>query len=339
MEQGGRKKKKEAENKEEGSNPDKKEQSEKEKQKGCDSKSKDDSQPNQKEEKKKESFFDKIFKKGRKKEQLKDKEELKEQESKDESILNYPERQEPESLKNQDIKRLTELGEKNTFNQNKIERKRRIEELRQELASKSHGAGIGTDRQQIKIDNIGTSSPLIDWRKLLREAIKYDVDWSYKNASIEDGVVTPYLEELPMPETEILLDTSGSILETLLRNFLRECKNILQNSKVKVGCFDDEFYGYTEIRNENDIDNMEFRGGGGTNFNVAVSAFTRRVENKIIFTDGEASMPHQAMDAVWIVFSGRKISPLGGKVIYVDDEALRRLSSYYMDDDIKTKRI
>ena len=159
---------------------------------------------------------------------------------------------------------------------------------------------------------------------MLKETVKYDVDWSYQNASIEDGVVTPHLEEIPCPETEIpcpeteiLLDTSGSIDEKLLRNFLRECKHILQSSKVKVGCFDTKFYGFTEVRNVTDIDQLIFHGDGGTDFDAAVNAFSKRVENKIIFTDGYASMPKNSLDAIWVVF-GEKINPLGGKVIYID---------------------
>lgn len=34
------------------------------------------------------------------------------------------------------------------------------------------------------------------------------------------------------------------------RYILRECKNILQYTKLKVGCFDTEFYGFHEIRTE-----------------------------------------------------------------------------------------
>ena len=131
--------------------------------------------------------------------------------------------------------------------------------------------------------NIGKATKIIDWRYILRETITYDVDWSYRNAYIEDGVVSANLEEQPMPETEIVLDTSGSINEVLLKNFLRECKNILQHSRLKVGCFDTEFYGFHEIRTEEDIENMRFEGGGGTNFDVAVNAFTRRVEKEIQF--------------------------------------------------------
>lgn len=242
---------------------------------------------------------------------------------------------EQEKKKNEEIKKLTELGEKEAFKQNKIERNKQLEELRKALASQSHGHGNTTNSERRNITDIGTSEPLIDWRRLLKEAVKYDIDWSYQNAGIEDGVVTAYLEEMPRPETEIVLDTSGSIDETLLRNFLRECKNILQTSRVKVGCFDTQFYGFTEIKDVSDIDNLPFYGGGGTNYEVAVNAFTRRVENKIIFTDGDANMPNTPIDAIWIVFGGIKINPAGGKVIHIDDEQLERLCNYQMKDEPK----
>ena len=210
-----------------------------------------------------------------------------------------------------------------------------MEELRKSLASQSHGYGSTTNSERRNITDIGASVPLIDWRRLLKEAVKYDIDWSYQNAEIEGDVVTAYLEEMPRSETEIVLDTSGSIDEKLLRNFLRECKNILQTSKVKVGCFDTQFYGFTEIKDVSDIDNLIFYGGGGTNFDVAVNAFTRRVENKIIFTDGDAKMPSTPIDAIWIVFGGMKINPIGGKVIHIDDEQLERLYNYQKINETK----
>ena len=251
--------------------------------------------------------------------------------------LDEKQNEEQEKKRNEEIKKLTELGEKEAFKQNKIARKKQLEELREALASKSHGHGSITNSERRNITDIGMSEPLIDWRRLLKEAVKYDVDWSYRNAGIEDGVVTAYLEEMPRPETEIVLDTSGSINETLLRNFLRECKNILQTSKVKVGCFDTQFYGFAEIKDVSDIDNLKFYGGGGTDFDVAVNAFTRRVENKIIFTDGYADMPSTPIDAIWIVFGGIKINPVGGKVIHIDEKQLDRLSSYEMNKESKGK--
>lgn len=94
----------------------------------------------------------------------------------------------------QENKNSSEIDEKETFKQNKIERKKQLEELRKALASKSHGHINTTNSEKRNITNIGISKPLIDWRRLLKEAVKYDVDWSYQNAGIEDGVVTPYLE-------------------------------------------------------------------------------------------------------------------------------------------------
>ena len=208
-----------------------------------------------------------------------------------------------------------------------------MEKLREELSRKASQAGTTSNGDIRTVDNIGNAKPIIDWRYVLKEAIKYDVDWSYRNATIEDGVVMANLEEMPMPETEIVLDTSGSVSVTLLKNFLKECKNILKHSKLKVGCFDTEFYGFTEIRTEEDIDNMKFEGNGGTDFNTAVNAFSNRVENKIIFTDGDASMPKKALDAIWLVYGSYKIQPPGGKVIHITSEQLNKLYSF--KDDVK----
>ena len=236
------------------------------------------------------------------------------------------------------VKTLVGLGEKKAFKQNKIDRKKQLEELREVLVQESLGAGNNSSNEYREVSDIGISKPLIDWRRLLREAIKYDIDWSYQNATIEYGVITPHLEEFPRPEAEILLDTSGSISEVLLKNFLRECKNILQNSKVKVGCFDVRFYGFTEIKNVFDIDNMKFIGGGGTNFDVAVNAFSRRVENKIIFTDGEADMPEKAIDAIWVVFGNKNIKPKGGKVIYINELQLRSLYNFRDENEVSSRK-
>lgn len=54
---------------------------------------------------------------------------------------------------------------------------------------------------------------------------------------MRDGYFRHRLEQIPIPESEIVLDVSDSVSETLLRNFLRECKNILDNSRVKVRMF------------------------------------------------------------------------------------------------------
>lgn len=255
----------------------------------------------------------------------------------EQAVKKHKEQQEKTDKKDKEKTELESMGEKDAFKKNLEDKKKQLEELKEAISKQASQAGTSTNRDIRTVNDIGTAKPLIDWRYVLREAIKYDVDWSYKNATLEDGVVSANLEEQPMPETEIVIDTSGSINEVLLKNFLRECKNILQHTKLKVGCFDTEFYGFHEIRTEEDIEKMRFEGGGGTDFDVAVGAFSRRVENKIIFTDGEASMPDMPLDAIWIVFGNRKIYPNGGKVIYIDEKQFERV--YNCKIKIKKKSI
>lgn len=218
----------------------------------------------------------------------------------------------------------SDKGERQTFSDNQSEVQRNIEEVIKKMAEESISVGNDPGEKDLEMEGVGTARMLIDWRRYLKETVNYNVDWSYQDAEIENGVLIPHLIDIPPAQTEIVLDTSGSVDIELLKCFLRECKNILNNSAIKAGCFDTKFYGFTEIRTEDDIDNMPFKGGGGTNFDAAVNAFSRRVENKIIFTDGEASMPQRNVDAIWVVFGNHKITPRGGKVIYVSENDLRK---------------
>ena len=230
--------------------------------------------------------------------------------------------QRPEELADSEDEEEPVMDEQRVYKENKVKRKNQLAELKENLSNQANGAGITTNADIRQIDGIGESKPIMDWRRALKDEICADVDWSYKNAVIENGVVTPRLEEMQNPVTEILLDTSGSIEESLLKSFLRECKGILQSSQIRVGCFDVMFYGFQEIRKEKDVDEMTYKGGGGTNFNTAVNAFSRRVTNKIIFTDGDAEMPDTPMNAIWIVFGPEEINPVGGRVIRITQEQL-----------------
>lgn len=233
----------------------------------------------------------------------------------------------------QDIEKMGKIGEKKIFEENEKLRDEQLEKLRKSLAQQSTSYGNSSLADQRNISDIGNAIPLINWTRLLKSAIKTDEDWSYLNPEVESGIIMPTIDPIEKNETEIVLDTSGSIDDDLLRNFLRECKNILKESKVKVGCFDTKFYGFSEVKSSKDIENLKFQGGGGTDFDAAVNAFSKNANNKIIFTDGWASMPQKKVDAIWIVFGGRKINPLGGRVIYISDEDLKRLANFN-----KTKR-
>ena len=278
------------------------------------------------------SLWDKAIE-DRKKEQQKEAEK-KEQEQRQTKKREKAEGKQHEKKETEEKSKFVEQGEKETFKQNKIERRKQLQELSRELANKSsHEAGDGIQREGKSLSDIGIATPLIDWRKLLKQAIRYDEEYTRKNARMRNGYFRHRIEQIPMPEAEILLDTSGSVSEVLLKNFLRECKNILDNSKVKVGCFNTEFHGFTELKNPEDIDNMRFPIGGGTDFNAAVGAFSRKAPNKIIFTDGKANMPKETVrNVIWVVFGDKKINPKGGKVINITGEQLRKLYKPFIQD-------
>lgn len=220
-------------------------------------------------------------------------------------------------------KEIGEIGERAAFEKNKNIRSEDLKRFRDGLRQQSNETVWS---RTPPTGDIGTNKPVLDWRLLLRNAIARNYEWRIDDI-FDDNVLGSTLEPVPSSQTEILLDTSGSINQELLKNFLRECKNVLKVSSVKVGCFDTRFYGFTEIRTSKDIENLQYVGGGGTDFEVAVNAFTRRVENKIIFTDGEARMPVTPINAIWIVFGDARINPPGAyRVIYITPEQLRRLS-------------
>ena len=231
-----------------------------------------------------------------------------------------------------------DVSEKEAFKQNREEKKKQLYDMKRMIIEETPIAGEDTNEESFSIDESGTLKPIFDWRYVLKTNTQFDYDWSYRNSYIEDGVIDSRLEEQPFCETEILLDTSGSIEETMLRNFIMECKNILQVSRLKIGCFDTKFYGFNEIRTIDDLKNMDFIGRGGTDFNCAVNAFSFRVDNRIIFTDGYADMPNKPMDIVWMVYGDKKINPKGGQVYYVTQEQLERLCCIEREKVLKKYR-
>ena len=239
-----------------------------------------------------------------------------------------------EELK-KEASKFQELGERETFKKCKEERRKQAQEFSKELSKESSkNAGTGIQSQEKNVSNIGTALPIINWRRLLRQALKYNEEYTRKNARMRDGFFKYKVEQIPIFETEIVLDTSGSVSENLLKNFLRECKNIIDTSRVKVGCFNTKFHGFKELRRAEDIDKMSFPIGGGTDFNSAVEAFSNNSTNKIIFTDGEASMPRKMVrNVIWVVYGDEEINPKGGQVINITGEELRRLRQRFIKED------
>ncbi len=200
----------------------------------------------------------------------------------------------------------------------KKEDKPETEEALTRTAPEIPGKTPGKDSaaRERDIDDPGLAAAVAGLAELLEPSMQLDFDW-FPGTTIRDGVLRHDFRAYPVAHAEILLDTSASVDVELLRAFVRGVKALLQQDAViRVGCFDTQFYGFQDIRSEQDILALELRGSGGTNFTAAIDAFTGDAENQIIFTDGFAEMPERSCDAVWVVYGDERIHPRGGRVIY-----------------------
>ena len=190
------------------------------------------------------------------------------------------------------------------------------EQQQEHIAEKDKQAGGDADTHQIEIDDPGLAAAVAGLAELLEPSMQMDFDW-FPGSTIRDGMLRYDFRPYPVAHAEILLDTSASVDADLLRYFVRGVKALLrEDAVVRVGCFDTRFYGFQDVATDEDIEKLELHGSGGTDFTVAINAFTGDAENQIIFTDGYAEMPEQNCDAVWVVYGSMPIHPMGGRVIY-----------------------
>ena len=195
--------------------------------------------------------------------------------------------------------------------------------------------------ETIKLENIGESKEPIDWKVLLRREVeKTETIWSQRR-SIAENNYAYRLEENDIEdeaETEIMIDVSGSVDLDLVKAFLRQIKPILKQSKLKVGCFNEKFWGLVDIKSVRDIDNFiiprEARGHPSwtEDWDLAVRSFTKKREiNKIVFTDGypcPGTMPKEDLkreNVIWLVYGNKDFQPCCGKVINITEKQLEQL--------------
>ncbi len=249
-------------------------------------------------------------------------------------------REEAKNGENNDNENQKNISDKKTFNENEKEKVRRAEDVVNQI--KQRGAGKGGKTQKATFGDVGEEKPILSWKKILKRTLEEENEvWGHKfsdkyndfRARIED------VELDEQPEVEVILDVSGSIDMNLLKTFLKQVKTLLKNSKVKVGTFSDSFHGFVNIKKISDINNFVFSYGGGTNFNAASSAFSKRKDvNKICFTDGDDKgaepIREKRKDIIWISFENKHFKPDNGKVIYVPRSEIEKF-----DQNAESKKL
>lgn len=233
------------------------------------------------------------------------------------------------------------IDERKAFEENQRVKREQFEKNRNATNKKIRETG----HKPTQIGDVGSSKENIDWKLLLRRELeKTETVWSQRRSIAENNFAYRRIERDIEDEakTEVMIDVSGSVSLSLIKAFLRQIKPILEHSKLKVGCFDEKFFGFVDIKNMKDIDSFKLpKGYGGcTNLDLPVRSFTKSKDdpdadkiNKIIFTDGEATydqwMPKEDLkkeNVIWLVYRKKDFNPCCGKVIYITERQLEKLN-------------
>lgn len=216
------------------------------------------------------------------------------------------------------------IKEDQIFEKNTREKVRRAEEVMSMLNTARRG--LGGQSEMVDLAQIGTATQSVtNWKRVLKSALEEEDEiWGHRFSDKRSGYVARIqdVEYDESRDTEIILDTSGSVSIDLCKNFLRQVKTILKDSELKVGTFSDEFHGFVKIKKGSDFDELKLSVGGGTNFDAASRAFSKSKDvNRICFTDGQdcggAGIRDKRSDIIWISYGNSSFKPDNGKVLYV----------------------
>jgi predicted metal-dependent peptidase len=171
-------------------------------------------------------------------------------------------------------------------------------EIKESMMAAAQAAGAGNLPKEIERIIQQFTEPKMNWRELLQQQIQSIIknDYTFARPSRKgwhSGVILPGTNYDETIDVCIAIDTSGSIHNEQVQDFLGEVQGIMEQYKdynIKIWCFD------TEVHNEQDfsasgesMDSYKIEGGGGTDF---MANWNYMKENDIVpkkfimFTDG-----------------------------------------------------
>lgn len=179
----------------------------------------------------------------------------------------------------------------------KEEMKEIRDQIKESMLAAAQAAGAGKVPGDVARLIKEFTEPKMNWREILQQQIQSTVknDYSFSRPSRKShgGVVLPGTVNEETIDVCIALDTSGSIGDEMLRDFLGEIQGIMDqynDYNIKVWCFDTKVYNMEEYSaHDGNLADYEAAGGGGTDF-MANWDFMKEegIEPKkfIMFTDG-----------------------------------------------------
>jgi len=189
-----------------------------------------------------------------------------------------------------------EDGQGQSVEMSEAEKKELADEIKQATIQAAQSAGQGVpDAIKRMINEL--IAPKMDWRDVLRTQLESSIksDFTFMRPSKRSGeVLFPGMNKDEMLNIAVALDTSGSISQTMLRDFLSEVQGIMdqyQAYKVHIFQFDTGVYGVDEFTSDDGrtMADYELKGGGGTDFDVVfnyMEQYNIEPDQLVMFTDG-----------------------------------------------------
>jgi predicted metal-dependent peptidase len=213
------------------------------------------------------------------------------------------------------------------------EKKAIRDEIKEAMVAAAQSAGAGKVPAGIQRMIQSFTEPKMDWRQMLRMNIQsiFKSNFSFarpNRKSMHSGAILPGMMNEETIDVSVCIDMSGSISDSMARDFLSEVKGIMEeykDFKLDLWCFDTDIYNYQKFTGDtaDDINQYECQGGGGTDFDVNFQFMKDNdIQPKkfIMFTDGYPCGSwgdEDYCDTLFIIHGSKDIvSPFGQTAYY-----------------------
>ncbi len=202
--------------------------------------------------------------------------------------------------------------------------------LQSAKAAQASGAGNVPKGLERLINDI--TSPKLDWRSMLRQTIRSQIKNNYtwmrpSRKMYSTNAVLPGLDVQNELDICVSIDTSGSISEKMLQDFLGEINGIAEefdDYKIKIWCFDTEVHSPEtfETWDGKEIVNYKPAGYGGTDIGVNwrwMQENEVKPQLLVCFTDGETWDQWGDSDyceTLWVIHTNDRVKPPFGQTVY-----------------------
>ena len=186
--------------------------------------------------------------------------------------------------------------------------------------------------------------PVVDWRTIVQSILSVDdSDYAFANPDrrfLGGDFIMPGLEsEEQLQDVIFAFDTSASITEDQFKAFHRETLELFDqfnNVKGWVAVCDAELHSFTEIFGQEEFEDIDFQGGGGTAFEPVFEKIESEMLNPkavFYFSDTYGSFPDEAPDypVFWLVpsqiggyrgWGGSPSAPFGQIIEFLIDKGV-----------------